>query len=147
MTSLKRIHSVAEAVRAKADDAARTLAQIQQRATREQAKLDELVAYRNEYSERFSLLGRQGLAALQAYGLNQFLRKIDHAIGQQQAILARVSNDQETSRQEWLSRERRAKSIDKVVARHRQRERSSQERREQRETDASARLCSARKAC
>ena len=145
MSSWKRMLSIAESIQRKADSAARALASSRQRTAEQEAKLDELVLYREEYSERLRSLGQRGLGAMQAQGLNLFLSRLSQAIDQQQGILRRARSEQEQNLQLWLASERRARSVDKAVARHRRREEQIRERHEQYENDACARSSACRK--
>lgn len=145
MSSWKRMLSIADTIQQKADNAARVLAESRLRTAEHEAKLDELVVYREEYTERLRSLGQGGLGAVQAQGLNQFLGRLSQAIEQQQGILRRARSEQERNLQLWLASERRARSIDKAVARHRQREEQIRDLHEQYENDACARFTACRK--
>jgi len=114
------------------ESAVRALGASQSREREENSKLQVLVGYRDEYRARFATASRQGLDRRAWTNYHEFMAKLEEAIKQQQALLARYRNAVEQCRVEWLTASGRLKSIDTLDQRRRQAERTIDRRREQR---------------
>jgi flagellar FliJ protein len=119
-------------------DAMQKLGQSQQFLDAQQARLEELRAYREQYSRDFAASGESGLAASRLRDFRAFLGRLSEAIQQQEALVARYRSQHEQTRQLWIESRSHSQAIDKVVDRYRQQERQRQDRREQLEQDERA---------
>jgi flagellar FliJ protein len=126
---------VAKIVHEWADDAARVFSEGRQEVLVKQQQLEELQAYRDEYARRLERSGEDGLSALQARDFSLFLARLNEAIKQQDKALELARTELETMRRIWQEKHSRANAIDKVLNRQQDREQSSRQRREQRESD------------
>jgi flagellar FliJ protein len=98
-------------------------------------RLDELREYLAEYLERYSLAARSGISSPQLREYQVFISKIEHAIGQQEQVVAQSEQDCNASKQQWRGRYSKAKAMDNAVDRLKQAERKSSDRAEQAEVD------------
>ena len=101
----------------------------------QQAKLDELNAYRDDYARRFEAAGRGGLDAARMADFRRLLARIGEAIVFQEQRLAGLHKEYEQVRRRWTDTRTRAAALDKVMERYRQEERRETDRREQGEAD------------
>ena len=135
MRSSKRMQPVAQNARKRADEAARHVAECQRQLEDRQAKLDELLGYRDDYAHGLQEKGRGGLGAVQVNDYNLFMVRLNKAIEQQLIVLENTRRDLEASKQKWLDKQQRARALDTVVARYERHEQHLQSRREQQEND------------
>lgn len=133
MTRSKRMQSVAEVTANRERDAARRLGEAQKRAQAAEQRFQELLAYRDDYTQQFANGGSLTTARLQDYRI--FLERLNQAVEQQQSLLERANQDCEVLRRRWMEIHTRTQALDKVVSRYRDEERSDSERREQKESD------------
>ena len=114
------------------------LGQSQQYLDAQRKKLDELRAYRDQYAREFEAHGGGGLGTIRLQDYRVFLGRLNDAVRQQEAIIAKCIGQHEKTRQQWLETRSRAQAIDKVVAGYRQDERKQVDQKEQREQDERA---------
>lgn len=133
MTRSKRMQPVVEVTVQREREAAKRLGEAQQRAQAAEQRLDELVRYRDEYTQQFANGGSLTAARLRDYRI--FLDRLNQAVEQQRTLLARAQQEAETNRQRWLDMRTRVQALGKVVERYRDEERSHHERRLQKESD------------
>lgn len=138
MNSSKRMQPVAEIAQQQADAAARSVAECNQIYTDMRKQLDELLAYRDDYANGLRHKGHEGLKANQIKDYSLFMERLNKAIEQQQAVLNSAGSKLAASKQLWIEKQQRARTIDSVVSRYQQVERREQSRREQRDGDEHA---------
>lgn len=138
MTRSKRMQPVQTVARGREQDAMHKLGQSQQYLDAQLAKLEELRAYREQYTRDFTASGENGLNATRLREFRAFLGKLGEAISQQEALIARYRSRHEEHREQWVKTRSHSQAIDKVVDRFREQERRQQERREQHEQDERA---------
>jgi flagellar FliJ protein len=115
----------------RSEDALAQLALRQQQLAKAEHQLAELQRYRHEYA-----MGGDG--ALTVSGLlnrQKFVDRIDQAIAQQTAEIARVQHQFDLVRDGWQQAHARESALDSVVAGYRTEERRAETRREQDESD------------
>lgn len=104
-------------------------------AEKQQKQLEELITYREQYSQSFLSASQSGLSAIQMQEYRIFINRLDEAIKQQQQY---VNNDQhkcEISQKEWMNKRSECKMIDKIVENRQQVEHQEKEKSEQRALD------------
>ena len=138
MSSSKRMQPVAEIAQQQADAAARSVAECNQIVTDMRKQLDELLAYRDDYANGLRHKGQEGLKANQIKDYSVFMERLNKAIEQQQAVLNSAGSKLAASKQLWIEKQQRARTIDSVVSRYQQVERREQSQREQRDGDEHA---------
>lgn len=98
-------------------------------------RLQLLLDYRSEYTERLARTAQLGMHSAGWRNFRQFIDKIDAAIEQQRELVAMAKREVETGQLHWHAQQRRLKSFDTLSERHRSAERRSEARQEQKEQD------------
>lgn len=138
MNSSKRMQPVAELAQQQADDAARSVAECNRVYADMRKQLDELLSYRDDYAAGLHNRGNKSFKANQMKDYSLFLARLNKAIEQQQDVLTSAGNKLADSKQVWIEKKQRAKTIDSVVSRYQQDERRQQSRHDQRASDEHA---------
>ena len=100
-----------------------------------QERLNMLLDYRTEYTQRLASGAQSGLSCLDLRNFREFIGKIDLAISMQNAKVASASAEVQASQLDWLTQQRKLRSFDALSRRHRSTEHRCEARREQREQD------------
>ena len=138
MNSCNRMKPVAEIAKQQADAAARSVAECNLVYTNMCRQLEELLSYRDDYTNGLRQKGCNGLNAARINDYRLFLVRLNKAIEQQQAVLNTAVARLATSREVWIEKQQRAKAIAAVVSRYQQDEQRECSRRDQQESDAHA---------
>jgi flagellar protein FliJ len=133
MTRSKRMQSVVEVTANRERDAARRLGDLQHREQAAVQRLEELIRYREEYTQQFADGVSLPAARLQDYRV--FLSRLNQAVEAQQTLVARARQECAAQRSRWLDIRSRVQALGKVALRYRDAERDEHDRREQKETD------------
>lgn len=132
---MKPVKQVAEH---REQDAARALGRELDRLATERGKLDQLIAYRDEYAHTFEARGGNGVHARELQNFHAFLGRLNAAIEQQQKAVAEAEQACEARRRQWLQRRSRSEALGKVMARYQREEARDRDRREQADSDERA---------
>jgi flagellar FliJ protein len=135
MTKSKRLKPVVKIAEDRERAAARLMGDSQRLVDERQARLDELIAYRREYSAQFAGGAAPARSALQINDFRLFLQRLDEIIRQQQRLLDDSHRELEQKKQAWLNSRTKKAALEKAVTRFQADEYSRQARREQRESD------------
>ena len=133
-----RMQSVAGIAKNREQNAARILGQKRKHLEEQNAKLEELLGYREEYAKKFHLTGVNGLTARQLNEYRIFLEKLNMAIIQQRERIQQASDDCELFKLSWMKTRTHSKAMDKVVEKHKEGERKAQDKKEQHDLDERA---------
>lgn len=126
-----RLQPAVDQARQRSEDALARFAAQQQQLARAEHQLSELHRYREEYAN-----GGDTASSVSAMLNRQaFIQRIDQAIAQQVAEIARQQRALEQLRTDWTRSHARESALDSVVAQHVENERRAEERREQAELD------------
>lgn len=138
MTKSQRLAPIAHIAESRERSASNVLAQAQRILNECEARLSELLSYRDEYQRRLHEAGTVGLEAghMQEYLL--FITKLDQAIGRQREMLTETTLAYEQQKTRWLALHSKTLALDKAVERCRSEESRMDDRREQRESDERA---------
>jgi flagellar FliJ protein len=98
-------------------------------------RLGELKQYLAEYLERFARATRSGLSSSQILEYQVFIGKLETAIAQQEAVVARSQQDCDSSKARWRGNFTKSKAMQTAVDRMQTEERRRTERKEQSESD------------
>ena len=112
------LQSILDLSQLKLEESTRRLGELiagEQEATK---RLDLLVQYRDEYQGRFLAAARDGLSREQWRNYQQFLEKLDVAIGQARQMMARSQELTTAGQQDWLHKRSRVKAFDTLAQRH-----------------------------
>ncbi|TAL86754.1 MAG: flagellar export protein FliJ [Rhodanobacter sp.] len=126
-----QLQPAVDQARQRSEDALAQLALRQQQLAKAEHQLAELQRYRHEYA-----MGGDG--SLTVSGLlnrQKFVERIDQAIAQQTAEIARLQSQFELVRDGWQQAHARESALDSVVEGYRTEERRAESRREQAESD------------
>ena len=135
MTRSKRMNPVVRVAEHREKDAARRLGEAQKRLHDQQARLRELIGYRDEYNLKFQRTCSAGVDVKQLQEYRLFLSRLNDAIAQQQRVIVKAERDVEQARAGWMSTRTRSQALDKVRDRFIDSERREAERREQADLD------------
>ncbi|MBU1191912.1 MAG: flagellar export protein FliJ [Gammaproteobacteria bacterium] len=139
MTRSKRMQSVVEVTASSERESARVLGELQKRVQAAEQRYQELIRYREDYTQQFANGGSLTVARLQDYRI--FLSRLNQAVEQQQQLVERAQQDCAKQRQRWMEIHTRVQALGKVVTRYRDEERSDNDRREQKDSDAQSQQC------
>lgn len=117
------------------DERAKALAGALNRESDSAKRLDLLADYRRDYLVRYDSARRSGLTATALINFYHFLQKLDQAIEQQQAVVARAKANSSVARVELQEAERKRKSLMTIQDRRLATLRVIEARREQRAND------------
>lgn len=101
-------------------------------------KLQELHAYRDDYTQGFARRAGGGMGARDLVDYQAFMTRLNEAIKQQAQVVQRARHESEQQRQRWQAAAQRAKALGHVIERWHQEERHQSDRREQNESDERA---------
>lgn len=128
----RRLEPIQRLAQGREDDAARCLAESQGALARQEAQLQEMERYLNEYGA-----GSPGSALTPSLLANReaFLRQLAEALRWQAGAVNEARSRLELARQQWLGRHRDNGVVERLLERSHGHERKDQERRIQRELD------------
>lgn len=135
MNRSKRMEPVAGLADEQADEAAKVLAGERRRLEEHQARLEQLLMFRNEYQSQFRASAELGMDGHRMRDFKAFIARIDSAIEQQREAVTRAEQTAQARRGQWTQAWGRSRALNKVVERYRNEERRAQDRREQNEVE------------
>lgn len=97
------------------------------------AKLGELHAYRKNYATKG--FASNGVSASHWHDYQNFLQRLDSAVQSQQQIVRDGERNLEAHRQRWTAKRQKRESLERVLTRCREQDRSYEERLEQKRLD------------
>ena len=135
MTRSRRMAPVQRLVVDREQSAVRELGERQQELVAQEARLQELLDYREQYARAFQDSGSSGLGARNLQDYRIFLSRLNEAIGQQQVVIQQCREQQQQTHRNWLEARTRSEAIGKVMDGYRHDEQRLQRRQEQKDTD------------
>ncbi|VAX05833.1 hypothetical protein MNBD_GAMMA26-594 [hydrothermal vent metagenome] len=135
MVPSKRFKPVLRIAESRERTAAHRFGDSQRKVQEQEAKLDELRRYHQEYLDRFNAASRNGMSAAQLREYQAFLAKLDQAIQEQENIVHASDADCTVSKKEWQNKHIRSKVLDNVMSRCEMEERRHKDKLEQKEVD------------
>ncbi len=136
MTKSERLQPIVRVSESKERQAARMLAETLKRRQEAETRLKELQTYREEYEQLFQRTSRSGVGAEKLRDYRAFIAQLNQAIGYQEQKVSAAVMACESARSAWLKTRTRCQALGKVVDGHRRDERRSEDRREQKDSDA-----------
>lgn len=124
-----------ELMQTRADEKTRQLGQLIAAEHNARSQLQLLEQYREEYSQKMRQAIAQGLTPMALRNYQDFIARIDEAIGHQQQAVARSERNTATGQAEWREQNKRLKAIDTLSQRHDARERYRENRQDQKLMD------------
>ncbi len=135
MDRSERLEPATRVALARERDAARELGEYRKVVDALEARLTELLRYREEYVARMRETGNHGTDALKLSEFRGFIARLDEAIGYQQAKVADARTEFERRRRRWSATRTRVAALDKVVLRYQDQAAREQAQHEQKELD------------
>jgi flagellar FliJ protein len=126
-----RLQPAVDQAKQRSEDALTRFASQQQVLAKAEHQLSELRRYREEYASPGDTL--PSVSAM--LNRQSFIQRIDQAIVQQTAEIARHQKQLDQAREQWKHDHARECALDSVVAQHLESERRAEERHEQSEMD------------
>ncbi len=130
-----KIGKVAELARRQQEQSAQQLKNRQIEHAQSQSRLDQLHKFREEYEQRLTGLGENGIAARQLQDYRQFLNRLGQAIDQQKQEIGHSATQVESAREVWIKKSRRQSALERLMAQADQQLRQSQDKQAQKEAD------------
>lgn len=124
-----------ELMQTRSDEASRQLGQLIAAEQSARSRLQLLEQYREEYVQKLRGSIAQGVTPLALRNFQDFLARIDEAIGQQRQVVTRSERSTAAGQAEWREQNKRLKAIDTLSQRHEARERYREGRIEQKQQD------------
>ncbi len=135
MSPSKRLKPVLRIAESREFKAAHQLGDSQRNRQEQEARLDELRRYHQEYLERFNEAASRGISAAQLREYQAFLAKLDQAIQEQESVVQMSHIDCTAKEDAWKQKRVHSQALDKVVQRCEADERRIKENKEQQEMD------------
>lgn len=129
------LQTVADLMQSRADDAAVELGKLLAREKDARARLQLLEDYRADYLGRFQQAAAQGLSAKQWANYQEFIARIDEAIGVQRRVVETSSGQTQAGQQHWLKQRNKAQAFDTLAQQHEAEQRYQEGRKEQKQGD------------
>ncbi|MCP5279584.1 MAG: flagellar export protein FliJ [Thiobacillus sp.] len=101
-------------------------------------RLEEIQGYKQEYQQRMTGAGQQGLEIHRLREYYAFLLKVDQAISHQEGEVDKARANWAAAHEKWLEQRRQVKAYEVLAQRHHQEARRQEEKRDQRATDEAA---------
>ncbi|OGS90780.1 MAG: flagellar export protein FliJ [Gallionellales bacterium GWA2_60_18] len=117
------------------DSATRRLGQLNKQQQSAQEKLETLQQYRKDYQTRLQEATQNGISQADLRNFQQFISKIDEAIGQQLKQVEQSKVSTQTGRSEFDATQRKLKSFDTLQQRHIEEQKKVAEKSEQKALD------------
>lgn len=146
MTRSDRLAPVQKVLEQSEQQRARELGEGQRRLQEAEARLAELENYHGEYQVAYRRRAEDGTSVTRLRDFQSFLARLQLAIEQQQAVVAKTREQVQNQRSNWQGAARQVKAVESVVQRWHSAEQRVGERREQKETDERAQRSATRSA-
>ena len=117
------------------DEATRRLGQLISAEQNQRSRLLMLEQYREEYAQRLRDATAEGVTRLILRNYQDFLARIDEAIGQQRIVVDNSERSTRAGQEHWQQQNTKLKAIDTLSQRHDARERYRENRQEQKLLD------------
>jgi len=117
------------------DSATRRLGQLNKQQQSAQEKLETLQQYRRDYQTRLQEATQNGISPADLRNFQQFISKIDEAIGQQLKQVEQSKVSTQNGRSEFDTTRRKLKSFDTLQQRHIEEQKKVAEKSEQKALD------------
>jgi len=134
----QRLPLVAQVARDREAAAAQGLADCQRRLAEHQARLQQLLAFRGEYTEQLQNAGSSGISGHQLQNYAAFLANLEHGIACSQQQLANLHEELQRQRDSWVMSRAKTQGLEAALQRYRLEQGRAEERREQAESDERA---------
>ena len=135
MKKSQRLEPVITVAKNREQKAAQAAVESQRILAKNEAKLAELLAYRQEYEKRFEDVGRDGMEINRLNEFRHFLSRLNEAITTQRELIKVKKSEHDKKNLTWTQTRVKHKSIDKIATRHRAEELRDDDCRQQDDSD------------
>ena len=135
MTRSERLNPVKKIAENKERDAARYMGECLRELAEHKKRLDELSLYRDEYSRKYTAVGKVGIGVTQLNDYRRFINQLNEAIIHQRKKISDMEHEYQQRKTDWSGAHTRTKVLDKVASRYRSEEDKQADRREQKVMD------------
>lgn len=129
------LQTLLELMQSRTDEATRKLGQLIAAEQSQRSRLQMLEQYREEYAQRLREATAEGVTRLILRNYQDFLARIDEAIGQQHLAVESSERSTKAGQAQWSSQNKQLKAIDTLSLRHDARERYRENKQEQKLLD------------
>ena len=133
-----RFQTVVRFTESKEEKAAKQLAESQRNLLDQQNRLDSLTQFKDEYAQRFTQTGQQGMRASQLRDFHAFMGKLQSAVDQQKRLVEVAVDNVESKKKQWLSTRNETRKANTLLDRYLLQEQRIQDKQEQKESDERA---------
>ena len=141
MTKSKRLKPIIKIAEEREQEAVKVFVELQNMLQTKQAKLDELLQYKEEYQKKFTSSDSGSRSAFQFNDYLAFLRRLDIIIAEQRRVITQVEQEVAVKRQEWLKKREKTQALGKAAERYQNEERALIDKKEQKDADERAQRC------
>lgn len=135
MTRAQRFQQLEKMAENACDKAGRELGQAQDCHSKEQAQLEQLTGFFDEYRERFNSAGATGMNARQLGDFRAFFGQLDNAIEAQRQTLVDLGARVVERQSQWLEKHQRTQSLSQALVQVQKEQLLQRNKREQKEQD------------
>ena len=135
MTKIKRFQQLEKMAEHACDKAGRELGQAQDNHSKEQAQLEQLTNFFEEYRERFNNAGASGMNARQLGDFRAFFGQLDNAIEAQRQTLVDLGAKVMERQAQWIEKHQRTQSLSHALVQVQKDQLLQRNKREQKEQD------------
>lgn len=135
MSKAFTLQPLLELMQTRADEATRQLGHLIAAEQSARGRLQLLEQYREDYNQRFRESSQTGMTPLAWRNFQDFIARIDEAIAQQRAVVARSEHSTAAGQKDWQEQNKRLKAIDTLSERHQNAERYRLSRLDQKQQD------------
>lgn len=111
------LNTLIDLARTDADKAQKQLQSLMSDRRNAEQQLSTLQVYRRDYAERLQKATGIGLSASNYHNFRQFIATLDHAISQQNRVIAQIDSTLQKGRKRWSDEKRRQGSYETLLAR------------------------------
>ena len=133
-----RFQTVVRYTESKEEKAAQKLAESQRNLVEQQTRLDSLDQFKDEYAQRFTQTGQQGMRATQLRDFHAFMGKLQNAVDHQKRLLQVAVGDVESKKKQWLLTRNETRKANTLLERYLLQEQRVQDKQEQKDSDERA---------
>jgi len=135
MTKIQRFRQLEQMAEHACDKAGRELGEAQDNHTKEQAQLEQLTGFFEEYRERFNNAGASGMNARQLGDFRAFFGQLDQAIESQRQTLVDLGAKVTERQTLWIEKHQRNRSLSQALEQVKKDQLLQRNKREQKESD------------
>ncbi len=135
MTKIERFQQLEKMAGNACDKAGRELGEAQDSHSKEQAQLEQLTGFFEEYRERFNSAGATGMNARQLGDFRAFFGQLDNAIEAQRQTLVDLGAQVTERQTQWVEKHQRNQSLSQALVQVQKEQLLQRNKREQKEQD------------